>query len=395
MFGDEIELRAQSLRADCANPVEILRLMVSHAGLRPSPASAGCAPCSSVLAGRQEGRRAQLPHRLRGRRRVRQAPRLGRTRSAPRWPTSFERWNGRVASPGAAKGRHPAPDAGRAAQPGARGPRPASRASTAPGDHPPPARQGLRPRAHRPRLATPDAWWDAVEPADPWDAALAARAAECPPLDDAAVHERCSSSPTSPTSSRRGPAATPGGGRPGPRGVRAGRPRRPRWCTTSAVAVPNTDLGQARPAHPRRARPRRDPRAGDRPAAPTGALHRRAGRRGGRRARTRRRIRLPPTRRPQRLDDAQRVLAAADCYQAMTSDRPYRAGAVAHAAAAELRTMAAAAASTARPSSGSSPPPATAAAPGRRCRPGSPHARPRCCACSRSASPPGRSPTGW
>src|SRR5260370_13787598 len=42
------------------------------------------------------------------------------------------------------------------------------------------------------------------------------------------------------------------------------------------------------------------------------------------------------------LDDAQRVLAAADCYQAMTSDRPYREALTPQAAAAELRAMSAA-----------------------------------------------------
>jgi hypothetical protein len=32
VFGDEIELRAQSLHADASNPVEFLRLMVTRAG---------------------------------------------------------------------------------------------------------------------------------------------------------------------------------------------------------------------------------------------------------------------------------------------------------------------------------------------------------------------------
>jgi DNA-binding CsgD family transcriptional regulator len=40
------------------------------------------------------------------------------------------------------------------------------------------------------------------------------------------------------------------------------------------------------------------------------------------------------------LNDAQRVIAAADCYQAMTSDRPYRNAKTAAAAADELRIMA-------------------------------------------------------
>jgi DNA-binding NarL/FixJ family response regulator len=40
------------------------------------------------------------------------------------------------------------------------------------------------------------------------------------------------------------------------------------------------------------------------------------------------------------LDESQRVIAAADCYQAMTSNRPYRAARSGHEAAAELRAMA-------------------------------------------------------
>ena len=39
------------------------------------------------------------------------------------------------------------------------------------------------------------------------------------------------------------------------------------------------------------------------------------------------------------LDDAQRVLAAADCYQAMISDRPHRPALSRDAAANELRDM--------------------------------------------------------
>jgi len=39
------------------------------------------------------------------------------------------------------------------------------------------------------------------------------------------------------------------------------------------------------------------------------------------------------------LDEAQRVIAAADCYQAMTSDRPHRAALAPADAAAELRAM--------------------------------------------------------
>jgi DNA-binding NarL/FixJ family response regulator len=43
------------------------------------------------------------------------------------------------------------------------------------------------------------------------------------------------------------------------------------------------------------------------------------------------------------LDAAARIVAAADCYQAMTSDRPHRAALAPDVAAAELRSMSAAA----------------------------------------------------
>ena len=46
LFGDEIELRAASLRADAANRVEFLRLVLTHAG----PGESGLNRLRSVLA---------------------------------------------------------------------------------------------------------------------------------------------------------------------------------------------------------------------------------------------------------------------------------------------------------------------------------------------------------
>ena len=67
------------------------------------------------------------------------------------------------------------------------------------------------------------------------------------------------------------------------------------------------------------------------------------------------------------LDDAQRVIAAADCYQAMTSDRPYRPARTAtgtrHRATSDERRRQA---RWGAPSKGSWLPPVTAAPPGRR-----------------------------
>ena len=62
LFGDEIALRDRSLRADAANPADMLRLMVGHAG----PGLSGFPRLRSVIATVATGRAAveQLPHRL-------------------------------------------------------------------------------------------------------------------------------------------------------------------------------------------------------------------------------------------------------------------------------------------------------------------------------------------
>ena len=271
------------------------------------PGGAGSVRCRSaavraVPPGRwPQGRRAELPHRVRGRGRVRQAARPGRARArrAGRELRALER-----ARPAHRLQGHgdPAADAGRPARRRSSRSWPASRASPRALSH------RSRPGATRPTTRSSPisssregaAWWEAVEPADSWDAALAV-APPCAPLDDAAVHESLLvladfadlKSPWTSGHSRAVAALALRGVRAGGRG-RSARPR-PRLRRR-----PQLDLGQARPAHTRRARPRRDPRARDRPAAAAGPVHRDARRHGLRRARALRRLRLPPARQRRR-----------------------------------------------------------------------------------------------
>jgi hypothetical protein len=82
LFGDEIALRHRSLRADAANPADMLRLMVGHAG----PGLSGFPRLRSVIATVATGRAAveQLPPGS-------ASSAAGRTALA----AGFERWNGR------------------------------------------------------------------------------------------------------------------------------------------------------------------------------------------------------------------------------------------------------------------------------------------------------------
>ncbi len=93
VFGDEIELRAESLQADASNPVEFLRLMVSRAG--PGRSGAGrLASVLSLLAGGRKG--AELNFRTACEVADVFAKRLGLdepVRAA--LAANFERWNGR------------------------------------------------------------------------------------------------------------------------------------------------------------------------------------------------------------------------------------------------------------------------------------------------------------
>ena len=93
LSGDEIELRAESLRADAANPVEFLRLVLTHAG----PGESGLNRLRSVLAAVAGGRKAaEMNFRTACEVADAFAHRLGLgepVRAA--LVTNFERWNGR------------------------------------------------------------------------------------------------------------------------------------------------------------------------------------------------------------------------------------------------------------------------------------------------------------
>jgi HD-GYP domain-containing protein (c-di-GMP phosphodiesterase class II) len=185
------------------------------------------------------------------------------------------------------------------------------------------------------------AWWEEVEPLDPWDAALAV-APKAPPLDDDALHESLLvladfsdlKSPWLGGHSRAvADLARDAGG--------ADAEAAALVHDLGRVAVPNTvwdkPTGLTRDEHDRAESHtlvtdqllRRVPYLADLADVACGAherldasgYHRRIGR--------------------AHLDDAQRIVAAADCYQAMTSDRPHRPALDRGDAARELRLMAA------------------------------------------------------
>lgn len=186
VFGDEIEMRAESAKLDFANPFDMLRLMVGHAG----SGSTGVARMRSVLAVLAGGKKAaELNFRAACEVADVLAKRLDlddlvRASLA----TSFERWNGKGLPNGAKGDAIPLPM--RIAQlahelevlariEGI------DRALT--------TVRRRRGKAYDPTLtdvalANAAAWWDEVEPLDPWDAALAC-APSSPPLSDTALHE--------------------------------------------------------------------------------------------------------------------------------------------------------------------------------------------------------------
>jgi hypothetical protein len=151
VFGDEIEMRAESMRLDFANPLDMLRLMVAHAG----PGTAGVDRFRSVLAVLAGGRKAaELNFRAACEVADVLAKRLGldeATRAA--LATSFERWNGRGLPTGAKAPGDPGADAGGPAGAGAGGARSHRGHRRRAADHPPSPRQGVRPGAVRPRAA--------------------------------------------------------------------------------------------------------------------------------------------------------------------------------------------------------------------------------------------------
>jgi HD-GYP domain-containing protein (c-di-GMP phosphodiesterase class II) len=340
VFGDEIELRARSLQADNANPVEVVRLMVSLAG--PGRSGVGRLPAVlSVLAG---GRKeAELNFRTACEVADAFARRLGLDEAVrAALAATFERWNGRGLPTGSK---------------GAAIPRPMLIAQLAQELEVLARLQGIdraleiigarRGTGYDPTLADlaldeATGWWEAVEPADPWDAALAV-APPSAPLDESGAHESLLvladfadlKSPWTAGHSRA--VAALAREACGPAAEEAALVH-----DLGRVAVPNTIWDKPAPlTRDERDRAETHALVTDQLlrrvpylaalAAAAGAAHERVDGSGYHR-------RVSSA----HLDDAQRVIAAADCYQAMTSDRPHRAALTPEQAAAELRAMSAA-----------------------------------------------------
>jgi len=341
VFGDEIEVRARAARADFANPLEVMRLMVSFAG----PGQAGVGRLRSVLSVLAGGRKAaEFNFRTACEVADAFAARLGLDETVrAALATSFERWNGRGMPAGLR---------------GVSIPRPMRIAQLAHELEVLARIEGVgraceiigsrRGRAYDPQLtdaavAGAAGWWAALEPADPWDEALAL-APRSAPLDDGATQSALLvladfADLKSPwlAGHSRGVAALAR-----------------RACGDAAyapalvhdlgrVAVPNTIWDKPGPltrderdraeAHTlvtdqllRRLPPRLAQLAETASAAHErldgSGYHRRSG--GG------------------ALGQIARVVAAADCYHAMISDRPHREALLAERAALELREMSAA-----------------------------------------------------
>jgi HD-GYP domain-containing protein (c-di-GMP phosphodiesterase class II) len=337
VFGDEIEMRAESMAADFANPFDMMRLMVTHAG----PGTAGVNRLRSVLAVLAGGKKAaELNFRAACEVADVFAKRLDLSEDVrASLAGSFERWNGRGLPTGAK---------------GERIPRPMRMAQLSQELEVLARIEGIdgalaiirrrRGKAYDPQLtdvalAEGAKWWDDVEPLDPWDAALEV-APPSPPLGEDAVHE--SLLVLADFSDLKSPWL---GGHS--RAV-AGLAREACGPEAEAAALVH-DLGRVAVANT----------VWDKPASLT------------RDERDRAEIhalvtdqllrRLPYTAsmadtacssherldasgyhrrlRSGHLDEAQRVLAAADCYQAMVSDRPHRPALSRDEAAIELRAM--------------------------------------------------------
>jgi HD-GYP domain-containing protein (c-di-GMP phosphodiesterase class II) len=339
LFGDEIEFRAATLHADLANPADVIRLMVSHAG----PGLSGAGRMRSVLAVLAGGRKAaELNFRMACEVGNAFAIRLGLDEGVrAALAATFERWNGR-GLPAGCKGTAI--------------PRPMRIAHLSQELEVLARVEGIaraleiigarRGKAYDPDLTNlvlnkATGWWEAVEPADSWDAALTV-APPGKPLDDTAVHEALLvladfadlKSPWTNGHSRAVAALALAAC--GPAAEAAALVH-----DLGNVAVPNTIWDKPGPlTRDERDRAeshalvtdqllRRVPYTATL-AASAGAAHERIDGSG-----YHRRVNGA------HLDDVQRVIAAADCYQAMTSDRPFRRAFTPAAAATELRAMSA------------------------------------------------------
>lgn len=340
VFGDEIEMRAESMQADFANPFDMMRLMVSHAG----PGTSGVQRLRSVLSVLAGGKKAaELNFRSACEVADVFAKRLDlddEVRAS--LAASFERWNGR----GLPSGRK-----------GAEIPLPMRVAQLSQELEVLARIEGVdraltiirrrRAKAYDPdltdlALAHATQWWAELEPADPWDAALAT-APPCRPLSSEQAIESLLvladfsdlKSPWLGGHSRA--VAELAGAACGPVAQAAALVH-----DLGRVAVPNTVWDKPGPlTRDERDRAELHAVVTDQllrrlpyttALAPIAAsAHERADGTGYHR-------RVAGA----HLDDAQRVLAAADCYQAMTSDRAHRSALDRDAAATELREMAAA-----------------------------------------------------
>jgi HD-GYP domain-containing protein (c-di-GMP phosphodiesterase class II) len=340
VFGDEIEMRARAARMDFANPFEVMRVMISHAGAGQSGA-ARLRSVLSVLAGGKKA--AEMNFRTACEVADVFAKRLGLDEPVlASLGFSFERWNGRGLPTGAKATAIPR----------------SMRVAQLSHELEVLARiegvtraleivRARRAKAYDPFLTDlvvelGAAWWGDIEPADPWDAALAL-APSCAPLADAAVREALLvladfadlKSPWTGGHSRAVAALA----------LEACGPRAEAAALVhdlGRVAVPNSIWDKPGPL----TRDERD--RAESHALVTDQLLRRVpytAALAGAACSSHERVDGSGYHRRvngAHLDEAQRVIAAADCYQAMTSDRPYRGRRPTGDAAAEMRAMSAA-----------------------------------------------------
>jgi HD-GYP domain-containing protein (c-di-GMP phosphodiesterase class II) len=337
VFGDEIEMRARAARADFASPFDMLRLMVTHAGSE----EAGVARLRSVLSVLAGGKKsAEMNFRTACEVADVFAKRLGLDEPVlAALRTSFERWNGRGLPTGAKGTSIPRPM--RIAQVAhefeilarIEGP---ERAATIVR-----ARAG---KAYDPELAAiviaeGRSWWKAAEEADPWDAALAV-APRLPSLAEDEVREALLvladfadvKSPWIAGHSREVAALAAGACGPDAEAAALvhdlGRVSVPNtiWDKPGALTRDERDRAEAHSLVTDQLL-RRIPYTAGLATAAAAAHERLDGEGYHRRANA------------GQLDVVQRVIAAADCYQAMISDRPHRPALSRQSAAAELRAM--------------------------------------------------------
>jgi HD-GYP domain-containing protein (c-di-GMP phosphodiesterase class II) len=339
VFGDEIELRAASVTADFANPFDMMRLMVSHAG----PGTSGVRRMRSVLSVLAGGKKAaELNFRAACEVADVLAKRLALDECVREsLAASFERWNGRGLPDGRSGDRIPLPM--RVAQL-------SQELEVLARIEGIDAALGIirrrRGKAYDPdltdvALAEGRRWWEQVEPLDPWDAALSIAPA-CPPMTPDDIREALLvladfsdlKSPWLGGHSRAVAelASEVGGPVAGAAALvhDLGRVAVPNtvWDKPGALTRDEYDRAEVHALVTDQLLRRVPYTAGLATVAcsahervDAGGYHRRVG--------------------GAHLDATQRVIAAADCYQAMVSDRPHRPALTRHEAASELRAMAA------------------------------------------------------